>query len=653
MNSETPTGIVHRGMFASVFERRDVQAHLVVCAVVVAITAAILMPLMTRGWIPHDEGTLAQSAHRVLMGELPHRDFDDLYTGGLALIHAGAFRLLGERLASLRVVLFFFILVSIPAFYYIASRFASAVPAGIAIIAIVGWSFTNYAASMPSWFNLLFAAVGCAALMRWRETGRSRWLFLGGACGGLSIAVKIVGLYFVAAALLFLAFHATSSSDETTKTPAVGDRLPRLILVVGLVLASALPFALMRAAATPSQLINLAVPATLTGLFVSACVMRAGDLRRIAQMLKNAAVLLAGVAAPLVLFVIPYVKTGSLGSLYEGVFVLPQKRLTWGASGSGGPPNWGVFLPLLWLTLMLLPRCADDRLSKFAIGAWGMLCGAIVLAAANSLLANKLVWLSVAMAALPIVTVGIGLIGRAQWSKTRNQTTSLKHEHLFLLLATTAWCGLVQFPFTAPIYFCFIAPFLILSAFAIGSTFAPRSLRMGMTILATYSVLGLLLRNNFFSATSLERVVMRGDKTAFLDMPRGGLTVQQEDRALYSAVADTISAHTHSNFIYVTPDAPEVYFLAGKENPTRTLFDYFDDPVGRDERILHALSAHDVHLVVMNSEAGFSGPVPTALRDSLVARFPVGVRIGQFVIRWEAPRVANAAPATIADVRRR
>ncbi len=44
-----------------------------------------------RGWIPVDEGLLAQTAERVLAGELPHRDFDDCYTGGLAIFYAAAF----------------------------------------------------------------------------------------------------------------------------------------------------------------------------------------------------------------------------------------------------------------------------------------------------------------------------------------------------------------------------------------------------------------------------------------------------------------------------------------------------------------------------------------------------------------------------------
>jgi hypothetical protein len=43
---------------------------------------------LRRGWVPHDEGILAQAAERVLHGEMPHRDFNDRYTGGMTYVNA-------------------------------------------------------------------------------------------------------------------------------------------------------------------------------------------------------------------------------------------------------------------------------------------------------------------------------------------------------------------------------------------------------------------------------------------------------------------------------------------------------------------------------------------------------------------------------------
>src|ERR1043166_8955909 len=57
-------------------------------------------------WLPWDDGALAHAAERILQGELPHRDFDAVYTGGLEWLHGLSFRLFGTSLHSMRVMLF-------------------------------------------------------------------------------------------------------------------------------------------------------------------------------------------------------------------------------------------------------------------------------------------------------------------------------------------------------------------------------------------------------------------------------------------------------------------------------------------------------------------------------------------------------------------
>ena len=57
--------------------------ELVSLLLVWCVTGAWVWARLDQGWIPHDDGAFAQSAARVLDGELPHRDFVELYTGGL------------------------------------------------------------------------------------------------------------------------------------------------------------------------------------------------------------------------------------------------------------------------------------------------------------------------------------------------------------------------------------------------------------------------------------------------------------------------------------------------------------------------------------------------------------------------------------------
>jgi hypothetical protein len=51
-----------------------------VLLVVWAVGCAYVFHLLDRNWIAYDDGLLAQSAERVLRGEMPHRDFAEVYT---------------------------------------------------------------------------------------------------------------------------------------------------------------------------------------------------------------------------------------------------------------------------------------------------------------------------------------------------------------------------------------------------------------------------------------------------------------------------------------------------------------------------------------------------------------------------------------------
>jgi len=65
--------------------------RLMVLSAVLAV-AAVYVGVHIGSWVPADDGTLSQSALRVMQGQLPHRDFGEIYTGSLSIIHALAFR---------------------------------------------------------------------------------------------------------------------------------------------------------------------------------------------------------------------------------------------------------------------------------------------------------------------------------------------------------------------------------------------------------------------------------------------------------------------------------------------------------------------------------------------------------------------------------
>src|SRR5258708_1668833 len=75
--------------------------------------------------------------------------------------------------------------------------------------------------TLDRWLVLL-AVLLLGALLRFLEDGRRGWLLVAGVVGGLSILVKVVGLYYIAGVLLFFVFEV----QETTNREA--DGAPRI-----------------------------------------------------------------------------------------------------------------------------------------------------------------------------------------------------------------------------------------------------------------------------------------------------------------------------------------------------------------------------------------------------------------------------------------
>ena len=112
----------------------------------------------------------------MLAGQVPHRDFDDIYTGALAYLHAAFFAIGSHRR---RRCAFRVRVRAALGRRDVCDRTAlrAAGRRGIAGDTALVWSVPNYPASLPSWFNLFFATFGTLALLRGLETGRRRWLF--------------------------------------------------------------------------------------------------------------------------------------------------------------------------------------------------------------------------------------------------------------------------------------------------------------------------------------------------------------------------------------------------------------------------------------------------------------------------------------------
>ena len=607
--------------------------------VVLGLAAAYVAWHLDRGWVPLDEGSLSHAAQRVLLGELPHRDFDDVYTGGLAWLNAAAFRALGTTLWSMRLALFAAFVAWVPIVYNIASRFVRPPMAGAVTLLAVAWSVPNYPAPMPSWYNLFLACAGVACLLRFLEREQARWLFAAGLAGGMSFLVKVVGLYFVAGALLFLVFlsHAISQRRYGGTSTSPGYALfatTTLVLFVGALLA------VVRTRLAAPELVQFVLPgaAVATLLIRNEWTLPAGPSHaRFGELARLLAPFAIGVALPVAAFLVPYASSRSLGAFAHGVFVLPAKRL--GHAAFPMPfASLAAMLPVVLAVLLALHPTVRRRIT--GIGGRQLRIAAIV---AGALLASILyasgttgsVYRAVLFALrglLPVMSIVIvALVAR---DRDDAPDAIRRRAKLLLLLAVTAVCTLVQFPFTVAIYFCYVAPLVALTALAL-STYRRRAVPVVFpALLVAFVTAFAVLRLNGSPLNDMDRQYEAYPEVRPVALERAGLRVPLYQAGQYEAAVRVVREHARGQYIWASPDAPQLYFLAGYRNPTRSLFEFFDDTTGRSERILRTLDQLDVNLVVLNLNPEFSPRISLPLYRELAKRYPNSALVEPYLIKW-------------------
>lgn len=607
--------------------------------------------LLKRGWVPHDEGTLAQSAERVLHGELPHRDFDELYTGGLTYLNAFAFWTFGESLSSPRMVLFLFFLAWVPTFYSIAAHFATPLAAAAVTLLAVAWSLPNYSAAIPSWYNLFFATFGMAAVFRYLKKPAARWLFLGGLCGGISFLFKVSGLFYVAAFLLFIVYREQAIAQHDTTTRAAKSFTYLIFVRVSLLAFVAALSALVRTDLSFVSLVEFMLPGAVLAML---CWWRENTIghvspgnrfRSLFQMLWPFVV---GFGVPVLIFLIPYLRSGDLADFIRGVFVLPARRLGFAARL---PAGFGLNKILATVVLSaLLVTAYRSRLRR----PW--LLYALVVVGLGELLwfsrTNPRVFV-LAWAPLPLlipltVCAGVWLLARRRDSAG---IPPLRQQQIILLLAMAAVCSLIQLPFAVGIYLCYVVPLLVLALVGIFAT-QERPVRPLLGLLLIFYLAFAILRVTPGFLYIMGSFYQPNPQYQRLSLPRaGGLRVNPSEAREYEELIPLIERHADaSQYIYAAPDCPEVYFLSGKRNPTRTLFDFFEDPSGHEQRVLSAIDSHQVSVVAILSQPAFSPPMSADLLQALRTRFPEAAHVGRYEVRWR--QVGDASQAGRHSVQR-
>ena len=613
-DSDKPTTTAWEAGLA-MFSRNDSLARRIVLCLVMVIAGTYVGVRVNQSWIAVDDGVLAQSALRVLQGQLPHSDFVEIYTGGLSFIHAAAFRVFGVNLLSLRICVFLFFLTWIPAVYYIALRFTPPLTAGMVVLLAIAWSFPNYEAAMPSWYNLFFATFAAAALLHYLEVRTRRWLFIAGLCGGISILIKVIGFYYIAGVLLFLAFLEQSDNEQQgTEKNSRGYR----VFSAGALLAflGTLIYVLHRRLAAGEFYHFLLPSLAVVGMILLGERKAGAGGERFAALLRLVIPFICGMVIPIVIFLIPYALAGSAGGFFSGTTSSAIAHTIDLAEARPAPPEYIV--AVLPLVALLAAGMYWKQFQGRVVGAAvALLAVVVVVRATRSAAVYDGVWFSVAMLTPVVVVAGVASILSLG---SRDGVSKIQRERLALLVALAATCTLVQYPFPVPIYLCYALPLTLLALVAIVTTVRKQR---GTYVLA--SLVGLYLA---FAVVSMIPLHIAEYSHPFgrrdvLRVPRGGLQI--EDEPFFEDLTIFLQQRAPNGLMYAGNACPELYFLTGLKNVTR------DDYGAPPEEVLKALQTTDVKLVVIFESPYFpSAQTSPEVRAEVMRKFPHSTQIGPF-----------------------
>ena len=198
-----------------------------------------------------------------------------------------------------------------------------------------------------------------------------------------------------------------------------------------------------------------------------------------------------------------------------------------------------------------------------------------------------------------------------------------------------ALCNLVQFPYAVPNYFCYVAPLVALTALAVFS-YLPVAPALPAAMLAFYTAFAILWVNGTPLQT-MGNVRSPSFDMSPLRLARGGILVPTQVAVVYERLIPALQARSRGGYTWASPDCPDIYFLSGLRNPTRSIFEMFDDTTGAraSARVLRGLDGHGVTAIVLNALPSFSPAISKGMYGELVRRYPSATMFGPYQLRWK------------------
>jgi hypothetical protein len=221
-----------------------------------------------------------------------------------------------------------------------------------------------------------------------------------------------------------------------------------------------------------------------------------------------------------------------------------------------------------------------------------------------------------------VVLLGAAVVWRAgKWGGP----TKLQRQRVMVPISLAAVCGLVQYPFAAPIYLCYALPLTLLAALAIVAT--ARKQR-GTYVLGAVAGFYLLFGVVMLVPDYVYELTHKVGQMEELHLERAG-GIRIEYAANFADLAHFLQQHSPNGLMYAGNDCPELYFLSGLKNVTR------DDGGAPAEEVLKALQSDDLKLVVINEAPFFpSAKMNSQVRAEVERKFPESQMVGIFRVFW-------------------
>ncbi len=566
-----------------------------------AVAAGALWWSHLRLWYPHDEGLLAQSALRVLAGQVPHRDFPHPYTGLDAVLHAGWIALLGPSLAAIRHGFLVTVLAWLGALTLVLRRAGPDDAVALAILLIGALGPAVYPAAMASWYVTMCVTLALAILLR-PGAPRPSALVAVGVLLGLGLGFKITAAYGIVGAGAWLI--ATRDDDA-----------PAALLLIAILVAAALGLGRLLLPATGRTMVHLVLaPAAVLAWGI------AGEIRRGRRhgvtagwgATRPLAWLGVGVALGALPVFAWLAWTGALPGFVHSTAVAATLRA--GRASSPVPSVAALWygVPLVAIGAAVLSR--RPPATRYV----ALLCAALFALAWFDFPWHRGIWLALRGGA--VIAVVIACVAA---SRGRGPTAAA-----MAIVAVFAWMLLGQYPFGAPIYFVYALPLAMLLPVGLGAPADRAGFRVLATTLAAFGYLQVI--PGTLAALGASR--HRPDRLAVLPGGHGGLLVAPEDSATFGRLVAVLRDSVPPGPIWAGPDAPEVAFLAGRDDLQRGPFAFLSGGAANGDPADSAVA------IVVQEEPPFSPAIDPARRSAWSLRFDRSERIGSFTVLWKGDR---------------